>query len=296
MVVGIGTTIPAMMAELENDSMDWSLGDKLRPVWAGALLASLTACAGVSGRELDARMPDLLAQRIETAHGMQAWPAAAVLAADLTIYFGDQKALEGSMHYAPHRNLVRIEGPDGTLMVFDGERAWVSPASSEASMARFHLLTWPYFVAAPFKLRDPGTRRKGLEPVVFQNRRHNRLRLTFDAGVGDTPDDWYLVYADAETDRLAAMGYIVTYGTPVEEAENEPHAIVYGKEVWVDGLLLATQWWFYHFSEARGPHGDPLGRAELADIRLEPFQADLFVRPDDAREDMLPGAAPEIAE
>ena len=52
--------------------------------------------------------------------------------------------------------------------------------------------------------------------------------MTFDRGIGDAPDDWYVVYKDNNSDLLAALVYIVTGGgTSVEVAEEDPHTITY---------------------------------------------------------------------
>ena len=97
------------------------------------------------------------AQRIERAHGMDAWQNKQALKTDLVVHFGGAELVNGTMIYDMHTSRVRMEMTNGTTLIFDGEKAWVSPSSAEAPMARFHLLTWPYFLAAPFKLRDPGT-------------------------------------------------------------------------------------------------------------------------------------------
>jgi hypothetical protein len=209
--------------------------------------------------------------------------------ADLDVSFGGASVLSGSMLYDPRTNRVRIDVADTALLFYDGERAWISPASVTVPRARFHLQTWPYFLAAPFKLQDPGTH---LEPTgrhPLDGTPCETARLTFDPGVGDSPDDWYFVYEDPETGRLAAMGYIVTYGgVTVEEAEAEPHAIVYHDYVTIDGVTLSRRWLFHHWSEALGPYGDPIGEATLRNIRFVEPDERAFAVPAGVKEDRLP--------
>ena len=183
-----------------------------------------------------------VARRIEAAHGKHAWTEKEAVACDITVTFGGAEMLNGSMTYETGAGRVRIETVGGATLVFDGERAWVSPSAAQVPMIRFQLLTWPYFLAAPFKLRDPGTYlaphgRRPLDGVT-----HVTALLTFDAGTGDSPDDWYVIYQDPATDRLAAVAYIVTYGTTVDEAQKEPHALVYEDYRTIDGVALATRW------------------------------------------------------
>ena len=46
-------------------------------------------------------------------------------------------------------------------------------------------------------------------------------KISFDAGVGDAPDDWYIAFTD-DQGRMDALGYIVTYSKSQEEAEARP--------------------------------------------------------------------------
>ncbi len=229
-----------------------------------------------------------VARRIEAAHGMHAWTEKEAVACDITVTLGGARMLSGSMTYETGRGRVRIETENGATLVFDGERAWVSPSAAQVPMVRFQLLTWPYFLAAPFKLRDPGTYltphgRRQLDGVT-----HVTALLTFDVGIGDSPDDWYVIYQDPDTDRLAALAYIVTYGTTTAEAEKEPHALVYEDYRTIDGVAMATRWVIYNWSLAAGPHGEPLGDVTLTNVRFVKPGEHEFERPVDAREDPLP--------
>lgn len=227
---------------------------------------------------------------IEAAHGLDAWRAQEAVAADVTVTFGGSTALDGRMTFTPDMGRARLDLADGTVVVWDGQGAWVSPESAEMQGARFHVLTWPYFLAAPMKLRDPGTHLEPLGTKELEGKSYDAARLTFGEGVGDSPDDWYVVYRHPETNRVAAMGYIVTYGTPLEQAEAEPHAIVYDDYRQVDGVAVPTTWSFRLWSEEQGVHGDPIGSATLDNVRFVTPEPGTFERPADAREDAKPTA------
>jgi hypothetical protein len=233
-----------------------------------------------------------IAGRIEAAHGLAAWQSARAVEADLAVTFGGAPVLSGSMLYDHHTNKVRIDVADKAMLFFDGKRAWVSPASADVPRARFHLQTWPYFLAAPFKLQDPGTHLEPTGPRLLNGTPHETARLTFDPTVGDSPDDWYFIYEDPATGRLAAMGYIVTYGGVVtEEAEAEPHAIVYHDDVTIDGATLSRRWLFHHWSEEAGPYGDPIGEVRLSNLRFVEPDGRAFAVPAGVKEDRLPAKA-----
>ena len=225
---------------------------------------------------------------IEAAHGKAPWERAKALQARLSLTFGGRPALTGTILFRTNLAGSRIELGDGTIAVFDGASAWVSPASSKLERARFHLLTWPYFASLPMKLRDPGSHLQVLGERSLRGKAYEAARLTFDPGVGDTPDDWYVLYRDPASSRLAAAAYIVTYGKEAAAASKEPHAITYEDYVPVGGAKVATTWTFWHWSEKDGVTGQPIGSGKLSDPKFVEPAADAFTRPADAREDKLP--------
>lgn len=241
-------------------------------------------------QETDATDPaDAFARAIEEAHGREAWVSKQAISARIELVFGDNPALAGRMIFTPSMSKVRLETGEAAV-VWDGDDAWLTPADAELPRARFHVLTWPYFLAAPMKLRDPGTTLELLGEKTLQGETYSAARLTFDEGVGDSPDDWYLIYRDEETSRLAAMAYIVTYGTTAEEANQEPHAISYHDFQDVDAVFVPTLWKFWQWSEEEGIHGEPIGRATLSDVRFVTPEPGAFEVPED---DALPATLPE---
>ncbi len=228
------------------------------------------------------------AARIARAHGKKTWDQKKAVQADIVLEFGGNEMLNGTLIYDMHTSCARIELKDGTTLVFDGEKAWVSPAEAQVPMARFHLLTWSYFLAAPFKLSDPGSHLEASGTLPLEDKLVTTRKLTFDEGVGDASDDWYIIYPDLATNRLAAMAYIVSYGKSVEAAEEEPHAIVYHDYETIDGVTLSMRWTMHHWSAEKGPFGDPMGVVHVSNVTFIDVDETTFAKPDDAREDKLP--------
>lgn len=244
--------------------------------------------------------PERFVAPVEKAHADSVWQRKEALAADLTVRFGEQTRLDGQMLMETEVGRVRLELGGDTVAVFDGKTAWVAPDSTALPRARFNLLTWPYFAAAPYKLDDPGTQlqRRGRMPVrqaparddAAADRTMPAARLTFAASTGDSPDDWYMLYRDPQTNRLAAMGYVVTYGAATAESAT-PHAIVYDSYQHVEGVPVPTEWTFYNWSKAKGPHGEPIGRATLRNPRFTTPPDSAFAPPPNAERSAMPATS-----
>lgn len=239
--------------------------------------------------QTDTGFASTFAGPIEAAHGLAVWQSHEAIQANFALEFSGKPALTGTMLFDTSVSRVRMELVDGTLLVFDGQSAWISPAESAMAQARFHLLTWPYFMAASMKLRDPGTHLTPLDPMPLHGQQLPAATLTFDSEIGDSPDDWYILYRDPMSQRLAAMAYIVTYGgVPAEEAEKEVHAITYDDFQVAEGVTLVTRWSFWMWNAQQGTHGQPMGQARLTNIKFTNPQPDAFKKPTDARRDSLP--------
>ena len=248
--------------------------------------ASVYGQAGASGQRSES---GTYAQAIERAHGSGAWHERDAVHATITVNFGGNTVFDqATMRFTTDTARARLDLSDDASVVFDGSKAWVAPASAKVPRPRFHVRTWTYFLAAPFKLDDPGTHLELLGTLKLQDNSYEAARLTFDPGVGDSPDDWYVTYREPANDRLRALAYIVTYDKGQSEAEREPHAVVYEQFEEVSGVTLPMRWRFYHWSKDRGVYGDPIGEVTLSDVSFFEPAADTFAKPEGAREAPLP--------
>lgn len=229
-------------------------------------------------------------RNFERIHGKEQWVRKNAIRANIEVTFGEEVYFKGSMLHEIATGKTRMELEDGTVLIYDGARAWVSPASAKIEGARFHLLTWPYFLSAPMKTGDPGTHLELLGLKVINKRMCKSAKLTFNPGIGDTPDDWYMLYASSRNELLYGMVYIMTYSASYVEAEKNPHAIIYDGYQKIDGITLSTSWSFYEWEKIMGVGRVPIGRARLTDLEFITPEAKAFIHPSDAREDKLPGS------
>jgi hypothetical protein len=235
--------------------------------------------------------PEAMLEMIETAHHAETYASQEAIQADFELSGFGGLEVSGTMWFTPSMGKVRMEIGDDILLIYDGETAWQSPADAEVPgpPARFHVLTWPYFVAAPYKLNDPGTQHESVWVHSAKENPRGGLRVTFDAGVGDTPDDWYIAMPD-EQGRLGALAYIVTYGKDQETAEKQPSVILYSDFEEVQDVPFATTWTFHYWNQDEGVQGEPKGQGSLSNIKFVIPPVDAFVKPEDAVEAKAPGS------
>lgn len=134
---------------------------------------------------------------------------------------------------------VRLEGGDWVIG-FDGKEVWVSPskASYGGNSARFYHNLIFYFFSMPFVLSDPGIKYETLDPTTIKGKKFDRIRITFNDGVGDAPKDEYIICFDPTTYEMEWLYYTVTYFS--NEVGSSYNALHYDKWEEVNGLKLPT--------------------------------------------------------
>jgi len=231
----------------------------------------------------------VLADSIARAHGRAAYRRHAALRMRMNVMFKGNQVLDGRVSYNTQVDKARFDLPDATV-VFDGSHAWVAPDTEAFPNARFHILTWPYFHAMMMKLDDPGAHLGTVKMRPLDGKPHKTTKLTFSEGVGDAPDDWYIVYQDPETGLMAGAAYIVTYGQDGEPEEPTIKMVRFHDYETVDGVTLPTYWKFYHWQAGKGPHGEAVGEVKVSEIEFFTPDDETFTKPDGAEQDPLPGA------
>ncbi|WP_303687213.1 DUF6503 family protein [Nonlabens dokdonensis] len=154
-------------------------------------------------------------------------------------------------------------------------------------MTRFHAYTWSYFFALPYKLNDPGTQWSNQRNLSFGENEFPTSRLTFENGVGDTSEDWYVVYKNPDTNVLAGVAYIVSYGKDLEKAEEEPHFAKYNKIENIEGIPVATNWSFHNWNEEEG-YTDQIGNASIKNVVFLKDTTNLFEQNEDLVAVLMP--------
>ncbi len=158
-------------------------------------------------------------------------------------------------------------GNDEYKIGFDGSEVWITPDITALGLPpRFYASTPFYFFGLPFLFADPGANLESLGTKELNGKEYNVVKVTFDKGIGDTPDDNYVAYIDKDTNQLEVLHYIVTYPPLMQgksKDELERHAAVYEKWQEVDGLSVPKKIMFYQWSD------DKLGDTAVASMTFE---------------------------
>ncbi|MDR5590884.1 hypothetical protein [Christiangramia sp. SM2212] len=217
-------------------------------------------------------------ENIEEAHNKAAFMMQEAVSFDINLKFGGNTRLEGKVSMTTNSSKVRVDKKDGTSLIYDGDQVYISPQSAKKDGARFDIFTWQYFFAMPFKLTDPGTVWEDLGIKKLDSIEYQTSRLSFRSNVGDSPDDWYVIYKEPETSRLKAAAYIVTFTAEQEKAEENPHAIVYSDFKSFNDVDMATKWSFHNWNAENG-FGDKLGEATITNIKFFSPEDEFFQAP-----------------
>lgn len=194
----------------------------------------------------------LVAAAIEAHGGLEKWYAQS----PLHFRFHYQPLGEGSARdtrilndYRSSRAIHELVTQPEVRYGWDGQQAWISDSTAEVGTdVRFWSLTPYYFEGLPFVLADPGINYELLEPTAWQGTTYDLVKITYNDGVGDAPEDHYVIYVNPETKRVDALRYVVTYAKFFPNGGHLPEKLMTITEnTTVDGITLAktyeTRWW-----------------------------------------------------
>ena len=177
---------------------------------------------------------------------------------------------------------------DEMTVGFDGKDVWVAPDTVDASRSMFYHNLYFYFYAMPFVVGDPGAFYEDVDPMEIKGSTYNGVKVSYGEGVGNSPDDFYIVWYNPDTYRMEWLMYTVTFRSG--EANENYSLIKYDQ--WGDfegiGLPTAIQWHTYE----DGIVGDMRSEVLFEDIKLstEVPSEDLFAMPEGAQIAPMPSA------
>lgn len=180
-----------------------------------------------------------------------------------------------------HNRKIRLESPQ-QIIGFDGEQVWVLPDTVDASRARFYHNLYFYFYAMPFVVGDPGAYYESVDPMDLGGNIYEGIKVSYGSGVGDAPDDNYILWYDPETFQMEWLMYTVTYSSG--EPNEEYRLIKYGDWQSVEGLMLpgSMQWYQYDGAQVGEPRGEATLFTDVA-LTLNYPEESIFTVPEGAQ-------------
>jgi len=220
---------------------------------------------------------------IEKTHKKDEFLKHKAISFNINVLFGGNEHLDGKITMLTNSTKIRIDRKDESKLIYNGEKVFLCPKEVNYKGARFDIFTWTYFFGFPYKLDDPGTKWELKNPKPLDGVEHQTAKLTFENGIGDAPDDWYVLYSDNQN-LLKAAAYIVTFGSAgdTSKAEADPHAIQYKDFKTINGIPFATKWEFFGWTEEKGMT-TKIGEATITDITFLEQEGNIFETPDNAK-------------
>ncbi len=166
---------------------------------------------------------------------------------------------------------------------YDGSDVWLveKDTATYKGNAKFYYNLMFYFHAMPFIVGDDGINYEKVDALEFEGKQYPGIKISYEAGVGESPDDEYIVYYDAETNKMAWLAYTVTFFS--KEKSKKFSLIRYSDWKDVDGLLLpkTLQWHVYK----DGVIGDIRNEMKFVNIAVskETMDDNMFTKPSDAK-------------
>ncbi|MEX0314351.1 MAG: DUF6503 family protein [Allomuricauda sp.] len=108
----------------------------------------------------------------------------------------------------------RVDTEKFSMGSSDGTKVWLLDADEnyKGDAVFYHNLMF-YFYAMPFVLADEGIHYGKTEDLEYEGKSYPGVSVSYESGVGASPKDEYYIHFDPETNKMAWLGYTVTYRT-----------------------------------------------------------------------------------
>ncbi len=243
----------------------------------------IAICLGLTACQSHPKASPPLAARIGRAHGLEYWGRSEALAGELHLEVRGAPPLDVKFLYEVSSGRTRMRFDDGTIVLFDGRKVWVSPANSPIQQAAFVVRTWPWFVVAPLRIASAP------QSVGPQEMRDLGRRPCPSAAVSISrggKDESYVIYEDPETHRVIGIGYDLPPALRSDD-DDKQYAITYYSFRDVEGVKFAEEWRLWRWSKMHGLM-DPVGTGRVYNLEFISPKKGIFNVPMGARVDDLP--------
>jgi hypothetical protein len=136
---------------------------------------------------------------------------------------------------------------------FDGKEVWLDEAEkgSFKKNPTFYYNLYFYFYAMPFVLADDGIMYEKVDGITFENTTYPGIKISYNANVGTSPDDNYIIYYHPETHQMEWLAYTVTFKS--KQPSDTYKIIKYNTWENVNGVVLPKEITWYQKDENGNP-------------------------------------------
>ena len=242
---------------------------------AGGPVSAAKLTTPSAGRSVVARM-------IKAHGGLERWRSAPTVSFEAALLPpGESSPLVHRVTVEQRSRGAYLNFPEMDARIsWDGEKAWSENWQGPFPPRFFSLLSY-YFMNLPWLTADPGVNlsEPGRGKLWDDPTEYITVKMTFESGVGDTPDDYYILYIDPNSYRLRAAELTVTYAAVLPpDVDVMTEVIVYEEFATVDGLAVPTK------SSIFGTDRSPI--ASFTEVRdwsfSRPFDESRLVMPPNA--------------
>lgn len=166
---------------------------------------------------------------------------------------------------------------------FDGEKPWLlnkTETGYKGYDPKFGYNLMFYFYTMPFILSDDGIKYSDAEPLTFEGVTYPGIKISYDNGVGATPENIYVLYYNSDTYIMEWLGYTVNFVPGIDT--EELHFRRYGDWQKVNGLLMPSTITGYGFENNQPTTPKSPNVFTNVKITQKAPDASMFVKPEKA--------------
>jgi hypothetical protein len=131
----------------------------------------------------------------------------------------------------------------------------------------------------PFVLADDGIIYEDAEAITFEGKQYPGIKISYEANIGTSPDDNYILYYDAETYQMHWLAYTVTFRS--KKPSDRYNLLRYKEWETVNGLVLPKSISWYKKDE-NGQPVEPQGTPTnftLPLVSRDPVSGNFYDKP-----------------
>src|SRR5690554_5518587 len=164
---------------------------------------------------------------------------------------------------------------------FDGNQAWFFNKTDDeydGYEPKYYYNLMFYFYAMPFILSDEGINYAEAEPLVFEGVTYPGIQITYNAGIGETPEDRYVLYYNPTTYKMEWLGYTVSFVPGIDK--KELHYRKYSDWQEVNGLLLPKTIVGYGFKDDKPTEAKNSTDFIDVQVSIKTIESSVFEKPE----------------